>query len=79
MSGPRRRRASNERLPVVLALSGLEPSGRAGLLADLETIRLARGRAAGIATALTAQGKQIFVVAPSKFSGSKAAVPIWQP
>jgi hydroxymethylpyrimidine/phosphomethylpyrimidine kinase len=74
MSGPRRRRASNERLPVVLALSGLEPSGRAGLLADLETIRLARGRAAGIATALTAQGKQIFVVAPAPNPALRAQI-----
>jgi hydroxymethylpyrimidine/phosphomethylpyrimidine kinase len=50
--------------PVVLALSGLEPTGRAGLLADLQAIRSAGGRPAGIATALTAQGARTFAVAP---------------
>ncbi len=58
-------RAGKGRLPLVLALSGLEPTGRAGLLADVEAIRLAGGLAAGIATALTAQGQRIFKVSPA--------------
>jgi hydroxymethylpyrimidine/phosphomethylpyrimidine kinase len=40
----------------VLVLSGLDPSGRAGLLADLATLQSAGGHGLGIATALTAQG-----------------------
>jgi len=50
--------------PVVLALSGFEPTGRAGLLADLEAIRSAGGVGVGIATALTAQGQRTFGVSP---------------
>jgi len=50
--------------PVVLALSGLEPTGRAGLLADLQAIRSAGGVGVGIATALTAQGQRTFAVSP---------------
>lgn len=49
-------------VPVVLALAGLEPTGRAGLLADVEAIRAAGGAPRGIATALTAQGSQTFAV-----------------
>lgn len=49
--------------PVVLALSGLEPTGRVGLLADLQAIRSAGGLPLGIATALTAQGARTFAVA----------------
>lgn len=52
MSGPAARR--------VLALSGLEPSGRVGLFVDLEAIRLAGAKPLGIATALTAQGERTF-------------------
>ena len=50
-------------IPVVLALAGLEPTGRVGLLADVEAIRAAGGAPRGIATALTAQGGQTFSVA----------------
>jgi hydroxymethylpyrimidine/phosphomethylpyrimidine kinase len=56
--------ARRARSLTVLALSGLEPTGRAGLLADLEAIRSAGGLAVGIATALTAQGARTFSVAP---------------
>lgn len=47
--------------PRVLVLAGLEPAGRAGLLADLETIRALGGEPIGLATALTAQSEQIFL------------------
>jgi hydroxymethylpyrimidine/phosphomethylpyrimidine kinase len=57
------RRKGDRPAPLVLALSGLEPTGRAGLFADLEAIRAAGGVAAGIATALTAQGERTFAVA----------------
>lgn len=52
------------RIPAVLAVAGLEPTGRAGLLADIEAIRKAGGIAVGIASALTAQGRQTFAVSP---------------
>jgi len=52
----------SSRVPVVLAVAGLEPTGRAGLLADVEAIRAAGGAPWGIATALTAQGGQTFAV-----------------
>lgn len=42
-------------LPCVLVLSGLDPSGSAGLLADAEAIRAARARPLCVATALTVQ------------------------
>ncbi len=58
MSGAGASRAAPE--PTVLALAGLDPSGRAGLLADVATIRASGGVAQGIATALTAQGPQTF-------------------
>jgi hydroxymethylpyrimidine/phosphomethylpyrimidine kinase len=48
--------------PRVLALSGLDPSGRAGLFADLDTLRALKATALGIATALTAQGERTFSV-----------------
>src|SRR5262245_53452194 len=54
---------SSLRPPAVLALAGLDPSGRAGLLADLEAIRELRTAGFGIATALTAQGRSTFAVA----------------
>ncbi len=60
MNGRAPRRGSP--IPVVLALAGLEPTGRAGLLADVEAIRAAGGAPLGIATALTAQGGQTFAV-----------------
>lgn len=55
--------ASSFRQPAVLALAGLDPSGRAGLLADLAAIRESGGAGLGIATALTAQGRTTFAVA----------------
>jgi hydroxymethylpyrimidine/phosphomethylpyrimidine kinase len=51
--------------PRVLVLAGLEPTGRAGLLADLETIRQLGGQGVGIATALTAQGRRTFALQPA--------------
>jgi hydroxymethylpyrimidine/phosphomethylpyrimidine kinase len=42
--------------PRVLVIAGLDPSGGAGLVADLEAIAAAGGRAWAVATALTAQG-----------------------
>jgi hydroxymethylpyrimidine/phosphomethylpyrimidine kinase len=48
----------------VLVLAGLDPSGKAGLLADFDAVRNAGARAFGIATALTAQGRNVFAVQP---------------
>lgn len=42
-------------LPLVLCLSGLDPSGGAGLQADIESIAALGGHALGVVTALTAQ------------------------
>ena len=53
------------RPPAVVALAGLEPLGRAGLLADVEAIRELGARPVGIATALTAQGRRRFAVSPA--------------
>lgn len=50
------------RAPVVFCLSGLEPSGRAGLLADVATVKALNGDPVGIATALTAQGRTTFAL-----------------
>jgi hydroxymethylpyrimidine/phosphomethylpyrimidine kinase len=50
-AGPRR-----EGLPRVLLVAGLDPSGGAGLLADLEALAAAGARGWAVATALTAQG-----------------------
>ncbi|PVZ67789.1 bifunctional hydroxymethylpyrimidine kinase/phosphomethylpyrimidine kinase [Pelagibaculum spongiae] len=44
--------------PVVLCLSGLDPSGGAGLSADIESIAAQGGHCAGIATALTVQNSR---------------------
>lgn len=44
--------------PVVLCFSGLDPSGGAGLQADIETIAAMGGHAAVICTALTVQDSQ---------------------
>ena len=41
--------------PAVLVLAGLDPSGGAGLFADVEAIRAAGARPLGVPTALTAQ------------------------
>lgn len=42
-------------LPLVLCLSGLDPSGGAGLQADIESVAALGGHALGVVTALTAQ------------------------
>jgi hydroxymethylpyrimidine/phosphomethylpyrimidine kinase len=42
-------------IPCVLVLAGLDPSGGAGLFADVEAIRRIGARALGVPTALTAQ------------------------
>lgn len=44
------------RLPRVLVVAGLDPSGGAGLVADLEALRAAGARGWAVAAALTAQG-----------------------
>jgi hydroxymethylpyrimidine/phosphomethylpyrimidine kinase len=46
----------SKKAPLVLVVAGLDPSGGAGLLADLEAIAAAGGRGWAVATALTAQG-----------------------
>jgi len=51
--------------PAVLCIGGLDPSGGAGLLADVEAVRAAGGRALAVATALTVQSRRgVFDVAP---------------
>lgn len=44
--------------PRVLVAAGLDPSGRAGLLADVGAVLAAGGRPVGVATALTSQGRR---------------------
>jgi hydroxymethylpyrimidine/phosphomethylpyrimidine kinase len=44
--------------PAVLCIGGLDPSGGAGLLADVEAVRAAGGRALAVATALTVQSRR---------------------
>jgi hydroxymethylpyrimidine/phosphomethylpyrimidine kinase len=46
--------------PRVLLAGGLEPSGRAGLLADADAVRAAGGVPLLVATAVTAQGRRTF-------------------
>lgn len=50
------RRRPARRLPRVLIVAGLDPSGGAGLVADLEALRAAGARGWSVAAALTAQG-----------------------
>ncbi len=50
--------AQQDSLPVVLTLAGLDPSGGAGMQADIETIISMGVHAAAIATALTVQDSQ---------------------
>lgn len=60
----------------MLLLAGLEPTGRAGLLADVATVRVLGGQPVGIATALTAQGTRTFAsraVAPALLERQIAA------
>lgn len=49
----------------VLCIAGLEPSGRAGLFADLHTVTQLRAHPLGVASALTAQGTATFGSTPS--------------
>lgn len=49
--------------PLILSVAGFDPSGRAGLLADLRAIGDSGGSPLGVVTALTAQGAR-FVCAP---------------
>jgi hydroxymethylpyrimidine/phosphomethylpyrimidine kinase len=48
------------RAPRVLLVGGLEPSGRAGLLADAEAVRARGGVPLVVAAAVTAQGRRTF-------------------
>jgi hydroxymethylpyrimidine/phosphomethylpyrimidine kinase len=50
------RRRPARPLPRVLVVAGLDPSGGAGLVADLEALRAAGARGWAVAAALTAQG-----------------------
>ena len=43
------------KIPNILAIAGVDPSGGAGLLADIKTISALGGYACGVVTALTAQ------------------------
>lgn len=52
----------------VLCIAGLEPSGRAGLFADLHTVAQLGAHPLGIASALTAQGTSTFGSTPSPIS-----------
>lgn len=54
MRSPRRSPARSA--PRVLVVAGLDPSGGAGLVADLEALRAAGARGWAVAAALTAQG-----------------------
>ena len=49
--------------PGVLVAAGLDPSGGAGLLADVGAVLAAGGRPVGVATGLTAQGRRFAVSA----------------
>ena len=56
-AAPKRRSA---RRPRVLLVGGLEPAGRAGLLADAEAVRKRGGVPLVVAAAVTAQGRRTF-------------------
>jgi hydroxymethylpyrimidine/phosphomethylpyrimidine kinase len=53
---PSRRRTGTRGPPRVLVVAGLDPSGGAGLVADLEALRAAGARGWAVAAALTFQG-----------------------
>ncbi len=57
MSGSRYKNSSEGKtcVPVVLSIAGLDPSGGAGVLADVKTISSTGLFAAGVVTAITAQ------------------------
>jgi len=57
-----RRRSAG--IPRVLLIGGLDPSGRAGLLADAEAVRARGGVPLAVATAVTAQGRRTFGWSP---------------
>ncbi len=58
---------SNNQKPVVLVIAGHDPSGGAGIQADIETIVNAGCHAATVITSLTAQNtQQVFDVIPQK-------------
>ena len=57
-----------------LAIGGLEPTGRAGLLADLEAMRAGGVNGIAIASALTAQGTQTFRLQPTAPEVLKAQI-----
>ncbi len=58
---------SNNQKPVVLVIAGHDPSGGAGIQADIETIANAGCHAATVITSLTAQNtKQVIDVIPQK-------------
>jgi len=59
-----RRAARGSRTPRVLLVGGLEPSGRAGLLADAEAVRARGGVPLVAAAAVTAQGRKTFSWTP---------------
>ena len=70
---PRRR----SKRPRVLLVGGLEPVGRAGLLADAEAVRARGGLPLVIAAAVTAQGRRTFAwrpVAPALLTAQIHAV-----
>ena len=46
---------TQERIPNVLTIAGIDPSGGAGLIADVKAISALGVYAAGVPTALTAQ------------------------
>jgi hydroxymethylpyrimidine/phosphomethylpyrimidine kinase len=52
----------------VLLVAGLEPSGRAGLLADVETVRALKAASLAVASALTAQGLRTFATSAAPAS-----------
>lgn len=49
--------------PAVLSIAGFDPSGGAGLIADIETVAALGGHCSGIVTATTAQSMHHFVAA----------------
>ena len=57
----RRRRPA---APRILLVGGLEPSGRAGLLADADAVRARGGVPLVVAAAVTAQGRRVFAWNP---------------
>ena len=73
-AAPLRRSAG---VPRILLVGGLEPSGRAGLLADAEAVRVRGGVPLVVAAAVTAQGARTFAweaVAPALVAAQIRAV-----